>query len=197
MPFALGPRAKSAGYRLAAYDSIGSTNAEALLRAREGERSPTWFVTADQTAGRGRRHRSWIAPRGNLACSVLEALDISPAIAATLGFAAGLALETVLLSRRLCPRLEQFDLARNSLYKILEESYNVRIDTCTEDISARLPNAEQRKLLALPRNVAVLVVARKTHTDLGQPVEFTHAAYRGDLYSAVVHSIRKRPIGEV
>jgi len=66
------------------------------MRAREGERSPTWFVTADQTAGRGRRHRSWIAPRGNLACSVLEALDISPAIAATLGFAAGLALETVL-----------------------------------------------------------------------------------------------------
>jgi len=96
MPFALGPRAKSAGYRLAAYDSIGSTNAEALLRARAGERSPMWFVTSDQTAGRGRRHRAWIAPRGNLACSVLETLDTSPAIAATLGFAAGLALEAAL-----------------------------------------------------------------------------------------------------
>src|SRR6516165_12438004 len=96
MPFALGPRAKSAGYRLAAYDSVGSTNAEALMRAREGERSPTWFVTSDQTAGRGRRHRSWIAPRGNLACSVLEVVDISPPIAATLGFAAGLALEGAL-----------------------------------------------------------------------------------------------------
>jgi BirA family transcriptional regulator, biotin operon repressor / biotin---[acetyl-CoA-carboxylase] ligase len=96
MPFALGPRARSAGYRLAAYDSIGSTNAEALLRARSGERSPTWFVTSDQTAGRGRRHRAWIAPRGNLACSVLETLDTSPAIAATLGFAAGLALEAAL-----------------------------------------------------------------------------------------------------
>jgi GntR family transcriptional regulator len=73
----------------------------------------------------------------------------------------------------------------------------VRIETCLEDVSARLPTAEQRKLLELPRNVAVLVVARKTHTDLGQPVEFTRAAYRGDLYSAVVHSIRKRPIGGV
>jgi len=72
MPFALGPRARSAGYRLAAYDSIGSTNAEALLRARAGERSPTWFVTSDQTAGRGRRHRAWIAPRGNLAWSTLR-----------------------------------------------------------------------------------------------------------------------------
>ena len=96
MPFALGPRARSAGYRLAAYDSIGSTNAEALLRARAGERSPTWFVTSDQTAGRGRRHRAWIAPRGNLACSVLEMVDTSPAIAATLGFAAGLTLEAAL-----------------------------------------------------------------------------------------------------
>src|SRR6202047_5014253 len=96
MAFSLGPRAISAGYRLAAFDSIGSTNAEALTRARDGERGPMWFVTSEQTAGRGRRHRPWIAPRGNPACSILEIIDVSPAVAATLGFAAGLALETAL-----------------------------------------------------------------------------------------------------
>src|ERR1700727_2226556 len=96
MAFSLGPRATSAGYRLAAFDSIGSTNAEALSRARDGERGPIWFVTSQQTAGRGRRHRPWIAPRGNLASSVLEVIEVSPAIAATLGFAAGLALEVAL-----------------------------------------------------------------------------------------------------
>src|SRR5665647_2335183 len=96
MAFALGPRAISAGYRLAAFDHIGSTNAEAMARARQGERGPIWFVTSEQTAGRGRRHRPWIAPRGNLASSILEVLDVSPAIAATLGFAAGLALEAAL-----------------------------------------------------------------------------------------------------
>jgi BirA family biotin operon repressor/biotin-[acetyl-CoA-carboxylase] ligase len=96
MAFTLGPRAISAGYRLAASDRIGSTNAEALSRAREGERGPMWFVTSEQTAGRGRRHRPWIAPRGNLACSILELVDASPAVAATLGFAAGLALEAAL-----------------------------------------------------------------------------------------------------
>jgi BirA family biotin operon repressor/biotin-[acetyl-CoA-carboxylase] ligase len=53
-------------------------------------------VTSEQTAGRGRRHRPWIAPRGNLACSVLEIIDVSPAVAATLGFAGGLALEAAL-----------------------------------------------------------------------------------------------------
>src|SRR3954471_13137868 len=96
MTFSLGPRAESAGYRLATFDRVGSTNAEALVRAREGECGPVWFVTSEQTAGRGRRHRSWISPRGNLASSVLEVMDVSPSVAATLGFAAGLALVAAL-----------------------------------------------------------------------------------------------------
>jgi BirA family biotin operon repressor/biotin-[acetyl-CoA-carboxylase] ligase len=96
MPFTLGPRATSQGYRLAAFDQIGSTNAEALSRARAGERGPIWLVTPEQTAGRGRRHRPWIAPRGNLASSILEVINVQPAVAATLGFAAGLALESAL-----------------------------------------------------------------------------------------------------
>jgi len=96
MTFTLGPRAASAGYRLAAFDQIGSTNAEAMARARADERGPIWFVTSEQTAGRGRRLRPWVAPRGNLASSILEAIDVTPAVAATLGFAAGLALEQAL-----------------------------------------------------------------------------------------------------
>ena len=96
MVFSLGPRAQSAGYRLAAFDQIGSTNTEAMARARDGEAGPTWFVTSDQTAGRGRRQRAWIAPPGNLASTILEVIDVLPPAAATLGFAAGLAIEAAL-----------------------------------------------------------------------------------------------------
>jgi BirA family biotin operon repressor/biotin-[acetyl-CoA-carboxylase] ligase len=96
MAFTLGPRAISAGYRLVSFDQIGSTNSEAMARAHAGERGPIWFVTSEQTAGRGRRQRPWIAPKGNLASSVLETIDVAPAVAATLGFAAGLALEAAL-----------------------------------------------------------------------------------------------------
>ncbi|CAN7555294.1 biotin--[acetyl-CoA-carboxylase] ligase [Bradyrhizobium sp. LjRoot220] len=96
MAFALGSRAIAAGYRLAAFDQVGSTNTEAMARAREGERGSMWFVTSEQTAGKGRRQRAWIAPRGNLASSILEVMDVPPATAATLGFAAGLALESAL-----------------------------------------------------------------------------------------------------
>ncbi len=96
--FALGPQAAAAGYRIEAFERIGSTNAEALRRAALGERGPQWFVTAEQTAGRGRRDRAWSAPRGNLAASILEVIDVTPAVAATLGFVAGLAVHAALRS---------------------------------------------------------------------------------------------------
>jgi len=96
MPYSLGPRARSAGYRLATFDQIGSTNAEAMSCARDGVTGPMWFVTAEQTAGRGRRNRAWNSPRGNLYSSVLETMDVAPPVAATLGFAAGLAIEQAL-----------------------------------------------------------------------------------------------------
>ena len=96
MSFELGPRATAAGYRLVAFDQVGSTNTEAMAHARSGEGGSTWFVTSDQTAGKGRRQRAWIAPRGNLAASILEVMNVPPAVAATLGFAAGLAEEAAL-----------------------------------------------------------------------------------------------------
>lgn len=96
MTITLGPRAISAGYRLAVFDQVGSTNIEAMARARSGDRGSLWCVTTEQTAGKGRRQRAWVAPRGNLASSVLEVLNVSPAIAATMGFAFGLAHEEAL-----------------------------------------------------------------------------------------------------
>ena len=92
MVFSLGPRAAAAGYRVVGFKRTGSTNAEALEAARRGDPAATWFVTSEQTSGRGRRQRPWVAPPGNLASSVLEVIDVAPPVAATLGFAAGLAL---------------------------------------------------------------------------------------------------------
>jgi BirA family biotin operon repressor/biotin-[acetyl-CoA-carboxylase] ligase len=96
MGFALGPRARSAQYRLVSFDTVNSTNAEGLARVRAGERGPRWLATAQQTAGVGRRQRAWISPPGNLACSIIETVEADHARAATLGFAAGLALEAAL-----------------------------------------------------------------------------------------------------
>ncbi len=104
MGFALGAAAAAAGYRLAAFDSIGSTNDEALDRARSGDRGPLWVVTAHQTKGRGRRGRAWQTPVGNLGASLLLVGPIRVAAAAGLGFVAGLALSDAF--RRIAPDLD-------------------------------------------------------------------------------------------
>lgn len=104
MEFALGAEARTAGYRLASFPEIGSTNAEAMAAARSGDPGRIWFVTGHQTAGRGRRGRAWEAPPGNLAASLLMVGDRDPAIAASLGFVAGLALDEAL--RRVAPALD-------------------------------------------------------------------------------------------
>jgi BirA family biotin operon repressor/biotin-[acetyl-CoA-carboxylase] ligase len=96
MPFTLGLKALAAGYRLSAYETIGSTSAEALDRAKGGDPGRLWVVSTSQTAGRGRRGRAWETPRGNLAASLLMSGPVDPQQSARLGFAAGLALESAI-----------------------------------------------------------------------------------------------------
>ena len=94
--FALGAKARAAGYRLQGFESIGSTNTEALEAASAGDAGGIWFAALQQTAGRGRRGREWVNPHGNLAASLLIVPDVDPALAATLGFVAGVALNAAL-----------------------------------------------------------------------------------------------------
>lgn len=94
--FALAPSALSDGYRLEAHQSVTSTNALALERAREGDPGRLWIVSRHQTGGRGRRGRAWETPVGNLAATVLLVESFDPATAATLGFVAGLSLSDAL-----------------------------------------------------------------------------------------------------
>ena len=96
--FALGPKARAAGYRLRAYDSIGSTTTEAIAAAAAGDPGGIWFVAREQTAGRGRRGRPWVHPPGNLAATLLIVPDVAPTLSATLGFVAGVAISNALAS---------------------------------------------------------------------------------------------------
>lgn len=94
--FWLGSRAVSRGYRLHGFDSVGSTSNEAATAAQAGDVGDVWFCALQQTAGRGRRGRPWQSPHGNLAASLLIVPETDPAIAATLGFVAGVALNRAL-----------------------------------------------------------------------------------------------------
>jgi BirA family transcriptional regulator, biotin operon repressor / biotin---[acetyl-CoA-carboxylase] ligase len=100
----LDPRASAAGVRLIAYDVLGSTNAEALHRARQRERGPLWITAARQTAGRGRRGRAWISPPGNLYASLLLTAPAPVEHWPQLSFVATLATHDAIVE--LAPRLE-------------------------------------------------------------------------------------------
>ena len=95
----LASAAAAAGYRLAAHATLASTNAEALARARAGERDPLWIVAAQQTAGRGRRGNEWMSPPGNLYATLLLTDPAPPECAPELSFVAALALHDAILER--------------------------------------------------------------------------------------------------
>jgi BirA family biotin operon repressor/biotin-[acetyl-CoA-carboxylase] ligase len=75
-----------------ALDEVDSTNAEARRRAEAGGKGPLWITARRQTAGRGRRGRSWETGAGNLAATYLAHTDKPPAEAAQVSFVAALAV---------------------------------------------------------------------------------------------------------
>ena len=88
----LEPRATAAGVRVIAHELVGSTNAEALSLARQGERGPVWVRADRQTAGRGRRGRRWISQPGNLYATLLLTEPAAPVHWPELSFVAALAV---------------------------------------------------------------------------------------------------------
>lgn len=85
-----------AGRDVLAFDVLPSTNDEAARLARAGapEGSVVWALR--QTAGRGRRGRSWISAEGNLFMSLILRPQAPPARAAELSFVAAVAVaETI------------------------------------------------------------------------------------------------------
>ncbi|CCG41350.1 biotin--[acetyl-CoA-carboxylase] ligase [Magnetospirillum molischianum] len=80
-------------FRLLALEQVGSTNDEARRLAERGDARDLLVVTAEsQTAGRGRRGRTWVSPAGNLHASLLIRQSGPLGRSAELGFAASAAL---------------------------------------------------------------------------------------------------------
>ena len=81
-----------AGVRHISFETLGSTNAEALAHARAGERGSLWITAQSQSAGRGRRGNAWVSPLGNLYATLLLSEPSPPETTPQLSFVAALAL---------------------------------------------------------------------------------------------------------
>ncbi len=80
------------GWAVIAFDSIGSTNDEALQRAESGAPEGTVISARRQEGGRGRRGRTWSSPPGNAYSSTIVRPRCPPERAAQLGFVTALAV---------------------------------------------------------------------------------------------------------
>ncbi|HKU96735.1 MAG TPA: biotin--[acetyl-CoA-carboxylase] ligase [Vineibacter sp.] len=74
------------------FETIGSTNDEALQRAEAGAPEGTVIVARQQEGGRGRRGRTWTSPPGNAYSSTIVRPQCPPERAAQLGFVTALAV---------------------------------------------------------------------------------------------------------
>lgn len=90
------------------FDSIGSTNDEALAWAAGGAKDMSIVVADEQTQGRGRLDRKWFTPKGSaLAVSLIlrPAASLRPHLSRTVGVAA-LSLSDSCLKLGLAPRIK-------------------------------------------------------------------------------------------
>jgi len=92
LDFQADPKPLFAGWRVARFARVGSTNDEARRLALGGDAGRLWVVAKEQTHGRGRKGRFWSSPPGNLYASALVVDPCPPALAPQIGFVAGVAL---------------------------------------------------------------------------------------------------------
>jgi BirA family biotin operon repressor/biotin-[acetyl-CoA-carboxylase] ligase len=87
------------------FDSIDSTNSEAMRQARLGAAEGLWITANEQTAGRGRQGREWVSRAGQ---GIYASVVLRPALEAAylplITLAAAVAVHDTLAKLGLAPR---------------------------------------------------------------------------------------------
>ncbi len=92
------------------------------------------------------------------------------------------AIETAHLPHGLCPNLLRFNFAAESLYRVLEDEYGLRLVRAEQTIEAGLAGPIELELLQITPPAAILKMERLTFTNREAPVEYVVSTYRGDQY---------------
>ncbi|MDQ2746141.1 MAG: GntR family transcriptional regulator [Acidobacteriota bacterium] len=98
-----------------------------------------------------------------------------------------MAFEQTFLPAYLFPKLEEFDLMKNSLYQVLTENYDLEMHHAEEILEAKAANRFVAKQLGIRAGAPVLVVHRVVFSESNQPIESAHTTYRADRYRATFY----------
>lgn len=92
------------------------------------------------------------------------------------------AIEIAWIPYDLCPDMTRQDLEGNSLYKLLEEEYNYKLEYAKQTIEPLIMDEYESELLNQKEQAIALLFRRKTYLDDDRIIEYTKAIYRGDKY---------------
>lgn len=88
------------------------------------------------------------------------------------------------------PGLDQENLHSASLYKLLEEKYQISIHHAQQTIEVGLSTPIESKKLGIRNKSPVLLIERVTFDAKHQPFEYVKSVYRGDRYKLQVELYR-------
>ncbi|GAQ24967.1 GntR family transcriptional regulator [Tepidanaerobacter syntrophicus] len=91
------------------------------------------------------------------------------------------ALEYSYLPVKLFPGLLDYDLEKDSLYRIIEEEYGFKLKFAKQWIKLAKANEYEAKVLEINPDTPILILESITYTKHDMPVEMTYSLTRGDL----------------
>jgi GntR family transcriptional regulator len=92
------------------------------------------------------------------------------------------ALHTSFLDYGLYAPILDLDLSGQSLLEAVERTGGLSVAYTRDSVQSALVGPEDRHLLEMPAGSPVLDVEGVAYTDNGQPMRFTRAIYRGDMF---------------
>lgn len=70
-----------------------------------------------------------------------------------------------------------------SVYKVMEESYNIELSTATEIVEAFAADSELAQVLEVKEGAPIISVTRLTYGPLGKPIEMSIVSTRAEKYA--------------
>ncbi len=103
-----------------------------------------------------------------------------------------MSLETSVYPHSRCPDLASLNLTNQSIYRLLEERFDLAPAYATDTVELSVAGAYEAKELKISEGVPVVLVTRLSFLEDDTPIEFTQTIHRGDRFKSIVHRTRQQ-----
>lgn len=101
-----------------------------------------------------------------------------------------LLLESIFVPVKLCPSLQDEDMATRSLYSVLEQECDLVLKRARQTLEATVANDYESQLFDIAPGTPMILLEGITADERDRPVEYFKAVYRGDRFKFAFESDR-------